>query len=218
MQSCGTPSPEYTPLPAQTLAVRAPPREAPLTLVPRPVQHRRRQGQRRPPDPTPALPFQLLQQTLALVVIHHQIVRAVGLEEIPHPHHVGVIELGQGARFVQKGLQPDLEQCSVLWRVRGQGAPARLSAHQLARSVGPRAGSTRPSHAAPDPARCLCVVRVAAYFAGTILQSVRGVPGKAADCPPQVWAGAVRDGILQGPTAPPTTNAGASSCCITSPW
>ena len=113
-----------------------------------------------------------------------QIVRAVGLEEIPHPHYVGVIELGQSARFVQKGLQPDLEQRAALWRVRGQGASASLPAHQLARSVGPRAGSTRPSHAAPDPARCLCVVRVAAYFAGTILQSVRGAPGKAADGPP----------------------------------
>ena len=112
-----------------------PVQKAALMHFPQAVQHRQHQFQRRPPRQFSAMPFQILQQALALVVIHHQIGRPIGLEEIPHPHHVGMIELGQGSGFIQERPQPDLEQFPILLRVRRQGPPAGIPPHQIAGAI-----------------------------------------------------------------------------------
>ena len=50
-------------------------------------------------------PLQHLAERLAILIVHYDIGGAIRLEEIPHPHHTGVIDLGQDAGFVEKSFQ-----------------------------------------------------------------------------------------------------------------
>jgi hypothetical protein len=79
----------------------------------------------------PAPLIQVLGQREPLIVVHHQIGRAVGLEEVPHPHDVGVIELGQGARLQQELLQAEAEQLAIVLGMDGDGGPVAGSPGQV---------------------------------------------------------------------------------------
>ena len=52
------------------------------------------------------LPLQHLAQRFAFLVIHDDIGGAVGLEEVPHPHHAWMADLGQDLGLIEKPLQP----------------------------------------------------------------------------------------------------------------
>jgi hypothetical protein len=55
----------------------------------------------------PAVAFQVLGEREPPVIVHHQVGGAVGLEEVAHPHDVGVVDPGQGARLAHELLQPE---------------------------------------------------------------------------------------------------------------
>ena len=57
-------------------------------------------------------------QRLAILVVHHDVGGVVGLEAVPHPHHVGMLEPRQRPRLVQKPAQAPLEALAVAGRLR----------------------------------------------------------------------------------------------------
>ena len=65
-----------------------------------------------------AVAFKQRVQRLAILVVHHDVGGVVGLEAVPHPHHVGMFEPRQRPRLVQKPAQTPLEALAVADRLR----------------------------------------------------------------------------------------------------
>ena len=78
---------------------------------------------------------QMIVKTVALQIVHHQIGGAIFLKEGADPHHVRMIELGQGSGFLQKLLHPVTEMFGVRAGMGADRKPVKMTPGDVPRQI-----------------------------------------------------------------------------------